>query len=147
MKLLSLFALFLALSPSLAFASKPSNASLIEAKDLKWADVAGFPGVQTAVVEGDAAKGSHHAFMKFAPGFAAPLHHHTANHFVTVVSGTLVLNVDGQEHRLPPGSYFAFKNKAKHTTSCAEGAECVLFVDVRGKWDVMPEKTEKTEKN
>ena len=58
----------------------------------------------------------------------------------SVVSGTTILTVDGKEHRLSPGSYFSFENKQKHSTSCAEGAECILFTDVRGQWDVVPEK-------
>ena len=117
-----------------------SNAVFIESKDIHWNDVLGFAGVQTSVVEGDAAKGPHHVFMKFKGGFSTPLHHHTANHFMTVLAGTLVLTVDGQEHRLPAGSYFSFKNKGLHTTSCVAGNDCVLFGDVRGKWDVIPEK-------
>jgi quercetin dioxygenase-like cupin family protein len=94
-----------------------------------------------AVVEGDAAKGAHHAFMKFKPGFSVPVHYHTANHFMTVLAGTMVFHVDGVEHKLPAGSYFSIKNKGLHDTACAEGAECVIFGDVRGKWDVVPEAT------
>lgn len=102
-----------------------------------------FHSTRTATVEGDASKGAHHAFMKFDAGFAAPLHHHSADHYVTVISGTLVLNTDGVDHQLPAGSYFSFKNKGTHTTNCAAGAECVIFSDVRGKWDVVPAKTDK----
>ena len=114
------------------------------ASDVPWQDVPAFPGVKMAVVEGDAARGPHHAFLKFAAGFAAPVHHHTANHFVTVVAGTLVLTVDGKETRLPPGSYFAFSGKRTHATKCLEGADCVLFLDTRGKWDVVPERSAAT---
>ena len=78
-----------------------------------------------------------------ADHFAAPLHHHTADHYVTVVSGTLILIVDGKENKLPAGSYFSFTGKAKHETKCDAGAECVLFVDARGKWDVVPEEAPK----
>ena len=58
---------------------------------------------------------------------------------MTVVSGTLVLAVDGKETRLPPGSYFAFTGKKQHLTKCEAGADCVLFADARGKWDVVPD--------
>lgn len=121
--------------------SKGAEAVIIEAKDMKWTAVEGFQGVQTSVIEGDATKGSHHAYMKFDSGFSAPLHHHSSDHFVTVITGTVILNVDGMERRLPPGSFFSFKNKKMHTTACAPGTECLLFTDVRGKWDVVPEKT------
>jgi quercetin dioxygenase-like cupin family protein len=119
-----------------------ADAVFVEAKDVQWKPMAGFSGVYSADVEGDSAKGPHHSMIKFDAGFAAPLHHHTANHYAVVVAGTLVLTVDGQEHRLPAGSFFSFKNKGQHMTSCAPGAECILFNDVRGKWDVIPEKTE-----
>jgi quercetin dioxygenase-like cupin family protein len=68
------------------------------------------------------------------------LHHHSSDHFATVVTGTLILTVDGQEQLLPAGSFFSFKNKKVHATACSPGAECILFTDVRGKWDVVPEK-------
>lgn len=119
---------------------KGPSAVLVDAKDVQWKDVPGFPGVQLGVVEGDPAKGPHHAFHKFKAGFAAPLHHHSPDHFVAVVSGTLILTVDGKENHLPAGSYFSFKNKGQHATACAAGADCVIFADVRGKWDVVPEK-------
>jgi quercetin dioxygenase-like cupin family protein len=119
------------------------KAVLTPAGDIQWQDVPGFPGVKMAVVEGDVAKGAHHAFLKFAAGFAAPIHHHTARHFVTVVAGTLILTVEGKETKLPPGSYFAFSGGKLHATKCSAGADCVLFLDTRGKWDVIAEKSAK----
>ena len=108
--------------------------------DLKWQDVPDAKGAQLAAVEGNPGKGASHFFIKFAPGFSAPLHHHSANHHVTVISGTVVLTVDGKEHKLPAGSYFAFSGKKPHATRCDTGAECVLSVDARSKWDVVPQK-------
>ena len=115
-------------------------AVLTPATDIRWNDVPGFPGVQIAAVGGDPAKGPHHSMLKYAAGFEAPVHHHTTDHYGTVVAGTLVLHSAGREVRLPPGSYFAFTGKMPHTTRCEPGAECVLAIDARGKWDVVPEK-------
>jgi quercetin dioxygenase-like cupin family protein len=115
------------------------GALFVPAADIKWNDVPDMAGVQLAAVDGDPSKGPSHFFIKFVGGFSAPLHHHTANHFVTVVAGTVVLAVDGNEQKLPPGSFFAFSNKTKHTTTCAAGTDCVLSVDARGKWDVLIE--------
>ena len=112
----------------------------VPAGDLKWQAVPNMQGIQLAAVQGDPAKGASHFFLKFAPGFSAPVHHHSANHHVTVVSGTLVLTVDGKDHKLPAGSYFAFTGKKPHATRCEAGAECVLSMDTRGKWDVVPAK-------
>lgn len=119
---------------------KAGTAVLTPAGDVKWSDVPEFPGVKLAVLDGDPAKGPCHLMIRFADGFAAPLHHHTSDHFVTVVSGTVSLTVDGQETLLPAGSFFLFKGMKEHITKCAPGSDCVLAVDVRGKWDVIPEK-------
>ena len=40
--------------------------------------------------------------------------------------------------KLPAGSGFVFTGKKKHTTACAAGADCVMFIDARAKWDVIP---------
>ena len=118
---------------------KSGTAVLMPADDIKWTDVPQFPGVKMAVVQGDANKGPHHAFIKLPAGFTAPLHHHTADHYATVLSGTVVFTVDGQDHRLPAGSYFSFTGKKTHVTKCETGSDCLIYNDVRAKWDVVPE--------
>ena len=114
------------------------------AADLKWNDVPNMTGVKLAVVDGDPAKGASHFFFKAAPGFSAPDHHHSADHFVSVLAGTMILTIDGKEVKLPAGSFFSFKGKKIHATKCDAGAECVAFVDARSKWDVVPEAAPKT---
>ena len=126
-------------APIQAQAKGGGTVTLTPAADMKWNDVEGFPGVKVVALQGDHTKGPNHVMMKLPGGFAAPLHHHTADHYVTVVTGTLVLTVDGKETKLPPGSYFAFTGKKSHLTKCDAGADCTLFVDNRAKWDVVPE--------
>jgi hypothetical protein len=118
-------------------AKKTGTAVVIPAAEVKWTDVAGAPGVKMAVPEGDAATGAHHSFLKFAAGFAAPVHHHTTNHYGTVLAGTIVLTVDGKEQKLPAGSYFSFTGMKEHATRCDVGADCLLFIDARQQWDVV----------
>ena len=118
--------------------AKGGTATLMPAADLKWSDVDGFPGLKVAYLRGDAAKAANHIMLRLPGGFSAPLHHHSADHYVTVVTGTLVLTVDGKETKLPSGSYFAFTGKKQHLTKCDAGADCTLFIDNRGKWDVIP---------
>jgi quercetin dioxygenase-like cupin family protein len=120
---------------------KAVTSALVPQGEIKWSDVPDFPGVQMAVLEGDPAKGPAHIMIRFKDGFAAPLHHHSSDHFVTVVSGTLLLTVDGKETRLPAGSFFLFRGRKQHITKCEPGADCVLSLDVRGKWDVVPEES------
>lgn len=113
-------------------------AVFVPAAEVRWSDVAGTPGVQIAPLQGDPGKGPSHFLLKFAGGFSAPLHHHSANHFVNVVAGTLVLTVDGKERKFGPGSYFSLSGRKPHATRCEAGPDCVLAMDARGKWDVVP---------
>src|SRR5262245_52157347 len=95
--------IFLVVAGTLALslpAQAKSGAVTTPAADLKWNDIPGFPGLKMAVVQGDPAKGASHFFLKFPAAFAAPVHHHSADHYVTVLSGTLVLTVDGKEAKL-----------------------------------------------
>lgn len=114
----------------------------VPAGDLKWKDAGpDTPGVQYAAVAGDPMKGAGKFFVKFPSGFSVGMHHHSADHFSVVVSGTLVQNVDGQDVTMPAGSYFSYTGKKQHTTKCTDAAGCILFVDAHGKWDVVPEKS------
>ena len=126
-----------------AKAPAAGKAVLWAAGDLKWVDVPNFP-VKMATLWGDPAKGPHGAFHKFPAGFEAPLHHHTANHHVVVVSGTMTLTPEGEAgKKLGPGSYFSFTGMKKHTTKCEAGSECLLFIDCAGPWDVVVDEPKK----
>ena len=115
------------------------KASLVPAGDLKFKDT-DRPGVQVAAVQGDPSKGAAKFFVKLPSGFSVGLHHHTADHFGVVVSGTMVQNVDGQDHTLPAGSYLSYTGKKQHTTQCTDPAGCIVYLDAHGKWDVVEEK-------
>lgn len=141
MKPFFLMVLLASCLPVTAFAkSEKMNAIFMEAKDLKW-EAAPVPGVSMATVEGDPQKGHHHAFHKFNAGVSVPQHYHSADSFITVLAGTLVVTVENVEYRLPSGSFYILKNKQPHTTVCSAPSECLLMVEAKGKWDVVPEKT------
>lgn len=120
-----------------AKAAAAGKAVFWAAEDLKWVDVPNMP-IKTAVLWGDPMKGAHGALHKFSAGFEAPLHHHTSDHHVIVVSGTAILTPEGEaEKKLGPGSYFAFTGMKKHTTKCDAASECLFFIDCAGPWDVV----------
>jgi len=121
-------------SPLRAIAAEKSVVKA--AADCKWTS-AGIPGVSIAAVEGDMAKGPSHFYLKYDAGVATPMHHHSPDHYVTTISGTLILTADGKEHRLAPGSYFEFTGKAKHAGRVEGNEPCVMFIDARGPWDVV----------
>lgn len=114
------------------------KAVLRSAEEMKWADVPGAPpGVKQAVLWGDPAKGAFGALQKFVPGFSAPLHTHSSDLSVVVISGTMIDGPEGgPEKKLPAGSYLFLPSTYKHTTRCDAGSECVFFVEAKGKFDV-----------
>lgn len=119
-------------------AAAQGKATLVGADELKWVGIPDTPA-KMATVKGDSAKGAHASFVKLPAGFSAALHHHTADHHVAVVSGTLVLTPEGGAAKtLPAGSWFEFTGKKKHLTACSAGSDCVLFVVGSGAWDLVP---------
>ena len=138
-------------APVLAQGSEEANAQsapkaaasrlvVTPASDVKWADLdpTGAPGVKIADVWGNHAKGAYGAFFKLPAGFAAPLHTHTHDMKVVIVSGTYIQSPERKpEFRLGPGSYFMQPGgNYRHTTSCDKASDCVFFAESNGKFDL-----------
>lgn len=107
--------------------------------DLKWTDMTpGPPGVKVVDLWGDHTKGAYGAMIKFPAGTTAPLHTHTHDMRIAVVSGTLIHGPDGKpEVRLGPGSYLMQPGGTyRHTTTCDKASECVFFAESSGKFDI-----------
>ncbi len=119
-----------------------SRLFIMPADDVKWTDLdpAGAPGVKVADLWGNHAKGAFGALFKLPAGFAVPLHTHTYDMKVVILSGTYVQAPEGKpEFRLGPGSYFLQPGgNYRHTTSCDPSSECVFFVESKGKFDLKP---------
>ena len=84
------------------------------------------------------ANGAFGALFKLPAGFAAPLHTHTNDMKVVILSGTYIQAPEGKpEFRLGPGSYFMQPGgDYRHTTSCDQASDCVFFVESKGKFDL-----------
>ena len=114
----------------------------IPAADLKWGalDPTGAPGVMIADVWGDHATGAFGAFTKFPAGFMAPLHTHTNEYKIVIISGTFIQTPEGKPAvRLGPGSYLMQPGGSyRHTSGCDKASECVFFISSGGKFDLIP---------
>ena len=110
------------------------------AADLTWTDLdpKGAPGVKIATLWGDPAKGAYGAFFKLPAGFAVPLHTHTHDIKVVIVSGTYIQVPEGRpEFRIGPGSYFLQPGgDYRHTTACDAASECVFLAESSGPFDL-----------
>ena len=124
-------------------APKPAASQLVvmPAADMKWTDLdpVGAPGVKVANLWGNhASGGAFGALFKLPAGFAAPLHTHTYDMKVVIVSGTYIQVPDGKpEFRLGPGSYFLQPGgNYRHTTTCDKASDCVFLVESKGPFDL-----------
>lgn len=118
-----------------------SRLVVMPAGNLKWTDLdPGAPGVKVADLWGNHAKGAFGAFFTLPAGFAAPLHTHTYDMKVVIISGTYIQAPEGKsEFRLGPGSYFMQPGgNYRHTTSCDKASDCVFLVESKGKFDLKP---------
>jgi mannose-6-phosphate isomerase-like protein (cupin superfamily) len=123
-------------SPMLTFGAGPTV--VVTKANLKWKDMGN--GVAAAPVSGDMEKGASRFFLKYPVGLVTPKHHHSADHYATVVSGTITLTVEGKEHKLGPGAYFALTKRASHTAKVEGNEEAVFFIQADGPWNVVMEK-------
>jgi quercetin dioxygenase-like cupin family protein len=119
-----------------------TGAILLVPSDLHWVADPKRPGTAMALAEGDPDKGPAHFYLKYDKGWAGGLHYHSNDHGGWILSGTVILVVDGKETKLPPGSFYFMKAKKPHLAKCDTDAECVMTVDVRGTWDAVPVKAD-----
>ena len=64
---------------------------------------------------------------------------HTAGSRSVVIAGTMLEGLEGQQPKeLGPGSYFYIPGDVKHTTACKAGAECIIYTDWQGAFDLKP---------
>ena len=111
---------------------------------MKWTPNPAATGVMMATAWGDPAKGPFGAFNKFVAGFTAPLHTHSANVRIVVISGTMAMvGADGKETKFPPGSFYTQPNTFPHVTKCLAGSDCLTYVEADGKWDMKPVEAKK----
>jgi quercetin dioxygenase-like cupin family protein len=108
------------------------------AADLKWEPLAGAPpGIMNAALWGDPTKGAYGAISKFPAGFSAPLHTHSADHKIVIISGTWIHGEEGKpEVRLGAGSYLFQPANRRHTSACDAASECVFFIESNKKFDI-----------
>jgi len=126
-------------SAAFVFAGETGKSVIVSKADLKWTAM-GNSGVAAAPVSGAMQKGPCMFFLKYPAGLVTPLHHHTADHHVTVISGSITLTVGGKEHRLGPGDYFMLADRAEHVAKVEGKEEAVFFIQADGPWDVVMEK-------
>ena len=117
-------------------ASGTGKAVMVSKGELKWKDM-GIPGVVSAQVSGDMKTGPSRFFLKYPVGLTTPLHSHTADHYATVISGSVTLTAGGKTAKLGPGSYFSLTGNIPHVAKVMGKEPVVFFIEADGPWDLV----------
>lgn len=123
-------------SAAFVIAGEPARTVVLPATDLQW-KVVNSAGVAVAPVSGDMEKGACRFLLKYPAGLVTPLHHHTTNHHVTLISGSVTLTVGGKDYLLGPGSYFLLADRAPHIAKVEGKEDAVFFIEAEAAWDVV----------
>ena len=142
MSKLALIVCCAALSAGAALAAlAPPGVVALSSDDLAWTDVKGrdgaLTGLRTVDLWGQAAKGAHGSLTKFPAGLAEPLHTHSRELRVVVVSGRMAFSIDGKETKdLGPGSFVTVPAGVRHAAICRPAGACEVFLEQPGAMDV-----------
>lgn len=123
-------------APASDSAAHPMNLSF---KDLKWEKIVpalGDRSSEITILRVDPKTHATQLMIRVPKNFHVPKHWHTANETHTIVSGTFVIESEGQRVELGPGSFNYMPSKLPHEawTKADEGA--LLFITVDGAWDI-----------
>lgn len=97
-------------------------------------------GVSTAAIWGDADKGAHGTFTKFAPGYDAGMHTHTNDISIVVVKGAYLYKDAAGSKRVGPGSFLRVPSGWKHWSGGDPKEGALFYEEGSGKFDLIPVK-------
>lgn len=108
---------------------------VVKAANVKWEKADGLPeGVWVSHLTGESNAAPFVDMMKLARGTRIPLHWHSANHIVTVVSGTMVFGKEGKPDEtggmeVGAGGFARITAKQPHWTFAKEDSIIVVSGD------------------
>ncbi len=97
-------------------------------------------GVSMAAIWGDAEKGAHATFTKFAPGFDAGMHTHTNDISIVVIMGAYLYKDEAGAKRVGAGSFLRVPGGHKHWSGGDPKEGALFYEESSGKFDSIPAK-------
>lgn len=122
---------------ALPLAAQDANQmKVVNKASLKFATPPGLPACATAAVdEGDPSKGQALFLVKATSGCVVPMHWHTANENLMIVSGSGKLEMkDGKPEAVASGDYAYMPAKQAHQFTATSATTFFLYSD--GKFDI-----------
>ncbi|GJL51609.1 MAG: hypothetical protein NPIRA01_28360 [Nitrospirales bacterium] len=127
-----------------------SNIVWLDASDITWIDQTTKPafthGPKLVFLWGmpqdDQLSGS---LVKLPVGFSGKIRSRGSTFRAVVIQGRPQYRMPGETdvRTLAPGSYFGSTGKSVHQVSCEAGEECIVYVRMKGKFDVIQEPPKK----
>ena len=96
--------------------------------------------VTTAPIWGDANEGAFASFTKFAPGYDAGWHTHTADVSIVVVKGAYLYKDEAGEKRVAAGDFLRVPGGHKHWSGGDKKEGALFYTQGSGKFDLIPAK-------
>jgi mannose-6-phosphate isomerase-like protein (cupin superfamily) len=107
--------------------------------DLKWEWIMpelGERSPEITFLRSDPHTKATHLMIRVPKNFHVPPHWHTANETHTIVSGTFIVECQGERATLVPGSWNYVPSKTSHEAWTKPDEGTLLFITVDGAWDV-----------
>ena len=121
-----------------------SNIVWQDASDITWIDQPGMPASanepKVAFLWGNPQDDQLNGILvKLPAGFTGKIRSHGSTFHAVVIQGRPKHRVPGETNvkTMEPGSYFSSKGESEHQVSCEAGKECIIYVRMEGKFDVI----------
>jgi hypothetical protein len=150
MKIFSLGLAAATLSAGLAYAAPPRPAAaptagadkaplMVSFADVKWTELPAVKGTLFSVLSGDPKTGKYTQLRKVPAGIDNPLHAHSSEMTMVIISGVLYTGADAASARdFGPGSVLTLPADWVHVSGCRAGSDCVFYQDGKGRFDYKP---------
>jgi quercetin dioxygenase-like cupin family protein len=134
----------------IAIAKGPAKTvELLPLADAKWTPLmkeGPLPAV--AAIQGDGTKGAYYGYLKLPANFESPPHSHSSDYWSVLLQGKMThWAADGGSEKdskqLGVGDLTHMPAKLVHISKCYPGAECIMAVVQKGKFDFVPAKAPK----
>lgn len=112
---------------------------MVSFADMKWTELPEVKGTQFAPLSGDPKTGEFTQMRKIPAGTDNPLHTHSSEIKMVIISGVLYTGSDLASARdFGPGSVIVLPANWKHVSGCRAGSDCVFYQEGKGKFDYKP---------
>jgi len=114
----------------------PGELRHVSADQLQFSEV--VQGASRAVLWGNPDRGPYAAFTRFAPGAKHPLHKHSSDLALVVLSGAYLYSTDEGDIRVSAGSFLFIPAGMPHRSGGDAAEGCLFYEESVGAFDLKP---------